>query len=278
MDSYLRPADLATALHALGAARFRVVAGATDYYPQIASARTDERMLDITALPDLRGIERHPTGWRIGCLATWSDVVASPLPPAFDGLKQAARQVGGRQIQNAGTLAGNICNASPAADGVPCLLALDASVELASARGRRILKLADFIQGPRRTALRPDEMLLALHIPEHGGVSRFEKLGARAYLVISIAMVAVWAKLEAGRIAEARIAVGACGPVATRLPELEASLIGQEPTHATIEPHHLTPLRPIDDVRAPATYRRHAAEELIRRTITSLTTSSELAA
>jgi CO/xanthine dehydrogenase FAD-binding subunit len=278
MDRFLRPTDLASALQALGGTRFRVMAGGTDYYPQQATMPRDEPLLDISALPGLSGIERHATGWRIGCLATWSDVIAADLPKAFDGLKQAARQVGGRQIQNAGTLAGNLCNASPAADGVPCLLALDAAVELASLAGRRILPLADFILGPRRIALREDEMVLAIHVPDQGGVACFEKLGVRAYLVISIAMVSAWARLEGGRIAEARVAVGSCGPVAIRLATLEAALVGTRPGDAVVTAEHLTCLRPLDDVRAPAWYRRDAALELVRRALAALAAPLEIAA
>lgn len=278
MDRYLRPTDLAGALQALSGAGFRIVAGGTDHYPQLATTPRDEPMLDISALPGLRAIERHATGWRIGCLASWSDLIAHPLPPAFDGLKHAARQVGGRQIQNAATLAGNLCNASPAADGVPCLLALDASVELASLGGRRILPVADFMLGPRHTALRADELLLAVHVPDHGGVATFEKLGARAYMVISIAMVAAWARLDCGRIVEARVAAGACGPVATRLPELEASLIGVRPHEASVAPAHMAVLRPIDDIRAPAGYRQRAVLELVRRAVAGLTPVQKAAA
>ncbi len=278
MDRFLRPTDLASALQALGGARFRVVAGGTDFYPQQATMPRDEPMLDISGLAGLRAIERHATGWRIGCLATWTDVIAADLPRAFDGLKQAARQVGGRQIQNAGTLAGNLCNASPAADGVPCLLALDASVELASLAGRRILRLADFILAPRRTALREDEMVLAIHVPDHGGVACFEKLGVRAYLVISIAMVSAWARIEDGLIADARVAVGSCGPVAMRLVELERALLGTRPGDLMITPEHVACLRPLDDVRAPAWYRRHAALELVCRALAGLAAPMEIAA
>ena len=92
-------------------------------------------MLDITGLGELRGIARGPGGLRIGACTTWAEIRDAALPPAFDALRAAAAEVGGRQIQNAGTIGGNLCNASPAADGVPPLLALDAEVELASAAG-----------------------------------------------------------------------------------------------------------------------------------------------
>jgi CO/xanthine dehydrogenase FAD-binding subunit len=247
-----------------------VIAGGTDFYPALMAPSPGGRIIDITALPGLRAIARNESGWTIPCLATWSDIAASNLPPCFDALRQAARQVGGVQIQNAGTLVGNLCHASPAADGVPCLLALGASVELASNRGKRTLSLEEFILGPRSTALQANELALAVHVPDRGGVSHFEKLGARAYLVISIVGVAAWLKLERGVIAQARIAVGACGPRATLLPELESSLVGQDCAIAQIAPEYLGRLSPIDDIRAPAAYRRHAARTMIERAVRGL--------
>ncbi len=104
-------------------------------------------ILDITALAGLRGVREEAAAYRIGALTTWSEVLTAPLPGAFDGLKRAAREIGGRQVQNAATLAGNICNASPAADGIPALLALEAEVELSAHDGMRRLPLASFVTG-----------------------------------------------------------------------------------------------------------------------------------
>ncbi len=278
MDGYVRPTTLDAALEALEQRPHSVLAGGTDHYPLRANRSRSETVLDISNIPGLGGIEQQDSGWRIGCLTTWTDIVKATLPPDFLGLKQAARQVGGVQIQNAGTIVGNLCNASPAADGIPCLLALDASIELASARGRRTMRLSDFITGPRQTQLRGDELAIGLHIPARNGIGSFEKLGARAYLVISIAMVSAWARLEDGVISDARIAIGACGPRAILLPELAAALIGQRPADAVINPAHLAALTPIDDIRAPAPYRRSAALELVRRAIANLATPKALAA
>ena len=179
------------------------------------------------------------------------------------------------QIQNAGTVAGNVCNASPAADGVPALLALDAAVETASAAGSRTLPLAEFIAGPRKTALRPGEIVAAIQIPSPRAAahSHFVKLGARKYLVISIAMVAAVVETERNVVQAARVAVGACSPVAARLPALEADLLGLKLDTALgerAESRHLAPLRPIDDVRADARYRLEAALTLVRRTLNEL--------
>jgi CO/xanthine dehydrogenase FAD-binding subunit len=251
-----------------------LLAGGTDHYASRVGELRDEHILDLTAVAALRGIRKERDGWRIGATATWSDVIRARLPPAFDALKQAAREVGGMQIQNAGTVAGNLCNASPAADGVPPLLALEAAVELRSARGARELPLAEFVHGPRRTALQPGELVVAIRVPEPapGTRSRFLKFGARRYLVISIAMVAVALEMRRRIVLSARVAVGACSPVACRLPGLEAALVGTRAVDVAVLPNekHLAELGPIDDVRASAQYRREAALILVRRALHEL--------
>lgn len=274
MGDYLRPLRLEEALEAL-ARPFTVLAGGTDFYPARVGRAVEESILDISGIRALRGISRHSTGWRLGATTTWSDLIEADLPPLFDGLKQAAREVGGRQIQNAGTLAGNLCNASPAADGVPPLLALDAEVELASRVGRRRLPVSHFIAGNRRTMLMPGELLVAVYVPDAGRETRsaFVKLGARRYLVISIVMAAATLEVADRRIVAARIAVGACSAVAQRLPLLEAALAGAPlDRHLAdrVDPAQLVPLTPIDDVRASSIYRRDAARVLLRRLLTEV--------
>jgi len=268
MADYLRPTSLDDALQAL-ARPWTVLAGGTDFYPARVGRAIDENVLDIGGIAILRGIAAEPGGWRLGATTTWSELLEARLPPLFDGLKQAAREVGGRQIQNAGTIAGNLCNASPAADGVPPLLALDAEVELAGRAGTRRLPLASFITGNRRTVLAPGELLVAIRVPRpaRDACSAFLKLGARRYLVISIAMAAATLEIEDGRITTARIAVGACSAVAQRLPALEAALVGAtvDTLAARVEALQLAPLSPIDDVRGSAGYRREAAMTLLRR-------------
>jgi CO/xanthine dehydrogenase FAD-binding subunit len=272
--AYFRPAAVDEALQALAARPLTVLAGGTDHYPARVGRNPEEDILDLTALASLRGISRDGGGWRIGATTTWTDVLEAELPPLFDALKLAAREVGGVQIQNAATVAGNLCNASPAADGVPALLALDAEVELASARGRRSLSLSQFILGPRKTALARDEIVTAMRIPapRHEARSHFLKLGARRYLVISIAMVAIVLETEGRSIRAARIAVGACSPVACRLPLLEKELRGINLAEAprSVRAEHLAALQPIDDVRGSAEYRLDAALVLVKRGLESL--------
>lgn len=274
MGDYLRPSRLDEALEALMRPH-TVLAGGTDFYPARVGRAIDENVLDISGIYALRGISASASGWRLGATTTWSELAEADLPALFDGLKQAAREVGGRQIQNAGTLAGNLCNASPAADGVPPLLALDAEVELAGHAGTRRMPLSQFITGNRRTVLSPGELLVALHVPKpaHAARSAFLKLGARRYLVISIAMAAATVEIEGDRIVAARIAIGACSAVAQRLPALEAALAGvtlDARLGALVTEDHLAPLAPIDDVRGSAGYRRDAVLTLLRRLLTGV--------
>src|SRR5579863_1417383 len=178
MGIYLRPTDLDDALAALAETPLTVLAGGTDFYPARVGRAIADDILDITGLAGLRGVSDAGDYVRIGATTTWSDIVRTPLPAWFDGLRLAAREVGGVQIQNTGTVAGNLCNASPAADGVPVLLSLDAAVELASRRGVRRMPLGDFIAGNRRTARASDELATAVLVPKpaHRAVATFAKL------------------------------------------------------------------------------------------------------
>ena len=328
MSACLRPENLEDALASLSERPHRILAGGTDVYPADAAAvgwgkpgidHPDALpILDVSALDALSGIRRFPDRIEIGALVTWTEAIESDLPAWFDGVRLAAREVGGRQIQNRGTLAGNLCNASPAADGVPALLVLDARVRLQSRGGSRELPLVcnntvsgppaplvrnktvprpstalagapaiprqrspleGFITGNRRTRLRPDELMTAIVIPSPAADARstFLKLGARRYLVISIAMVAACLELKEGRIRDARVAVGACSEVAQRLKGLEARLQGVPAAEAPdmVRDEDFASLSPMDDVRASASYRRHGARVLVHRALDALTCSEE---
>jgi CO/xanthine dehydrogenase FAD-binding subunit len=257
---------------ALASSHAQILAGGTDFFPALGERVPQGDVVDITSLCELRGISWEREYVRIGGLTTWTEIIRNPLPRCFNALKAAAREIGSVQIQNRGTVAGNLCNASPAADGVPPLLALDAQVELVSYAGSRRVPLSQFITGNRKTQRRSNELLAAVLVPRNveNAASAFLKLGARKYLVISISMVAAVLAIEAGRITEARIAVGSCSAVARRLFQLEAELAGQAADHnlgTLVRPDHLTTLSPIDDVRATAGYRRDASLTLVRRAI-----------
>jgi CO/xanthine dehydrogenase FAD-binding subunit len=273
VSNYLKPRTLDEAVSLLAGSDAQILSGGTDFYPALGEKLPQGTIVDVSALRELRGISISADHIRIGGLTTWTEVIRAPLPRCFDALKAAAREVGSVQIQNRGTVAGNLCNASPAADGVPPLLVLDAVVELISAAGRRQMPLAEFIVGNRKTLRRPDEVLSGILVPRtaEDASSVFLKLGARRYLVISISMVAALIQRDdVGRIAEARLAVGSCSARARRLRDLEKNLaglpcapgIGDRVTEA-----HLSSLSPIDDVRATAEYRRDASRILVRRAL-----------
>ncbi|MEM7749164.1 MAG: FAD binding domain-containing protein [Pseudomonadota bacterium] len=272
---YFRPVDLASALDWLAANDARIAAGCTDLLASTSAQRLSGNVLDVTAIGELRGISRNDEHWRFGATTTWTDVIEADLPPAFDSLKLAAREVGSQQIQHAGTLAGNLCNASPAADGVPCWLTLDAQVEIVSNADTRRLPLGAFITGPRKTELARSELVSAILVPHRScrGRSTFLKLGARKYLVISIAMVAVRLAVENGIIVDSAISVGSCSAVAARLSALENSLAGQSLNEIDLPDLGMLiqdDIDPIHDLRSDANARSNAAIELVQRCIASL--------
>jgi CO/xanthine dehydrogenase FAD-binding subunit len=270
---YLRPKTLHDAVSVLASSGGKILAGGTDFYPALGERLPQGDVVDITDIREIRGISLEAEHVRIGGLTTWTEIVRAPLPRCFDALKAAAREIGSVQIQNRGTVAGNLCNASPAADGVPPLLVLEAEVELISPSGERRMPLGEFITGNRKTLRRADEILAAVLVPRHmeDAASAFLKLGTRRYLVISISMVAAVLRIdESMTVTEARVAVGSCSAAARRLVELEKDLVGHAADSqlgATVRAEHLALLSPVDDVRATADYRRDASLTLVRRAL-----------
>ncbi len=268
---YHQPTTLAEALQLAAEKPCLMLSGGTDVFPAHAAKQISAPVLDLSRVEGFRRIEETADEWLIAAGATWTDVVEAKLPPAFNALQQAARDVGSIQIQNRASIIGNLCNASPAADGAPPLMVLDAEITLATRFTTRRLALDQFILGNRRTARGSDEIAVSLHMPKSSvnGRSVFLKLGARKYLVISIAMVAARVVVDAGgRISDCAVAVGSCAPVAKRLRRLEQSLIGaQAAAPVTITNAMLDGLSPIDDVRATAAYRLSAVKELVARAL-----------
>lgn len=270
---YFRPRTLEEAVHTLANHGGTILSGGTDFFPSLGERPAPSPIVDISGIAHLRGVSIDEDFVRIGGCTTWTDIIRTPLPRCFDALKSAAREVGSVQIQNRGTVAGNLCNASPAADGAPPLLTLDAQVELVSAAGIRRLPLTEFIVGNRKTQRHPDEMLSAVLVPRtlDDARSAFLKLGARRYLVISIAMVAAIVQTDtSGHIEVARVAVGSCSVAARRLLDLERDLVGVSVKRgwtSRVLPEHLRNLSPIDDIRATAAYRQDAGLTLVRRTL-----------
>lgn len=270
---HILPENLSSALASMEMPA-KVIAGCTDFYPSLENGHVPDRIVDVSKVGEMVGISKTTPGWRIGGSTTWTEIIDHPLPAAFDGLKAAGREVGSIQIQNSGTIAGNICNASPAADGIPPLLTLDAMVEVQSANSTRLLNLEDFVVGPREIDLGANELVTAIWVPEarNNTVGSFLKLGRRKYLVISIAMVAVTLSISPrGLIEFMNIAVGSCSPVARRMPVLEKKLTGLGARDLLddilVGVEDLTGLAPITDIRGTSEYRQSAVRELCQSAI-----------
>lgn len=269
--------SLAVALDLMNQSDSGLLAGGTDYYPGLADAAPDPSLLNIFNIEGLDQITLVDGQWRIGAAVTWTDLIQAELPLGFNCLKQAGREVGSIQIQNAASLVGNLCNASPAADGVPALLALGATVELSSVDGVRELALSDFITGVRQTDRRKNELVTAILVPDINAQdnTEFSKLGSRTYLVISIVMCSSRIRVDASNtVTDAAVAVGACSPVACRLPAVEHVLIGKkcnpQELSACLMPEHFESLSPISDVRATADYRLQVSRTVVRRQIAQI--------
>jgi CO/xanthine dehydrogenase FAD-binding subunit len=270
---YYRPENINDAITTLSKGELTIAAGCTDLFPKTQEDCLGRNILDISAIKSLKSITIEKEFRRIGSGVTWTDLENEELPNCYEMLKECSLQVGSRQIQNLGTIGGNLCNASPAADGVPCLLSLDASVELISTNGKRILKLDDFIKGSRNTELKKNEILSAILIPQktERGHSSFVKLGARKYLVISIAMVACKINLDGDIISDIAISIGSCSAVARRLGELENTLIGKnvnsDLTQYIYNFDYKNHISPINDIRGTDAYRLEVAKVLVKNSI-----------
>jgi carbon-monoxide dehydrogenase medium subunit len=252
----------------------RFLAGGTDLIIQMRRGRLAPR--HVVSLRRVPGLDTIAVNGRVtlGAAVTHRALERSPhFHGALRALVEGAEVIGGHQVRNVGTVGGNIVNASPAADLVPVLLALDASVTCAGAAGERTLPLADFLLGPGRTARRPDELLTAVHFeaPAPRTATAFLKAGRRRAMEISVACVAVRLALDAdGRCAAAAIALGAVAPTAVRAPAAGAALGGRALDPAALRDagrEAAAACAPIDDVRASARYRRLLVETLVPRAI-----------
>lgn len=236
------------------------IAGATDLYVALNFGTLAPRQfLDIWDLDELRTISVHDDKLVIGALTSYSSLIRSQIvAERLPMLVQASKLVGGVQIQNRGTLGGNIANGSPAADGVPVLSAADAAVVLGSLDGERRIPINSFYTGYRATVMRPDELIVSIEIPRVDGKQWFRKVGTRAAQAISkIVMAAV-------RAPSPRIALGSVAPTVIRARMTEQALASGAPIEeaAGILGRELNP---IDDVRSTAEYRRRVSMNLLRR-------------
>lgn len=246
------------------------IAGCTDWMVRDPDQRLDTPpLLDLLRIDELRGISSENEGMRIGATTSFSQLRRSTeLCERYPILAEAAAQIGGRQIQNRGTLGGNIVNASPAGDSLPVLLALDAQLELASSQGSRRLPYCEFHTGYRETALKSGELLVAIHLPAPPPFQRFRKVGTRRAQAISKVVVALCANDEGRAWSQVRMAAGSVAPTPVRLRATEMTLEGSarrsETVQAAVEAAQ-GEVQPIDDVRSSAHYRRWVLGRVLRR-------------
>ncbi len=274
------PHRLAEALDAMADGRTRPIAGGTDLMVALTGelGEPPERIVDLWGLDELRGIAVGSDGIVLGALTTYTEIRRSALcREHLPGLVEAAATIGAAQIQNRGTLGGNIANASPAGDTLPVLLALDASFALVSARGERTVPASEFWTGYRTTALAPDELVARIHVPfAPGREVRFRKVGTRrAQSISKVVMAVAWsdgagASAQAHEWRDVRVAVGSVAATTVRATATEAAIEGRAPNPETADLAAETlagELHPIDDVRSTAEYRRVVAARVLHRII-----------
>ena len=235
------------------------IAGCTDVFVSLEfGGKPGTDYLDVTPLKSLARIAMAGDTLSIGALATWSDVQRSRLVRTrLPMLVDAAREVGGAQIQNRGTVGGNLVNASPAGDSLPVFAVADASVVLASAEGERRVAFNDFYTGYRKTVRRADELVIAVEVPPLAGRQCFRKVGTRAAQAIS---KIVFAGLGGPR---PRLALGSVSPTVVRLRQTEAALAAGAGIDAALAALQLE-IHPIDDLRSTAEYRHEVSANLVR--------------
>jgi CO/xanthine dehydrogenase FAD-binding subunit len=236
----------------------RPIAGGTDLMVALNAERErPAALIDLGRVPELRGWRYEGDELALGAALTYTEAAAGEVASALPALAAASRTVGSPQIRNRGTIGGNLGTASPAGDSLPPLLVEDARIELAAASGRRTLPLGEFLVGPKRNALAGDELVVAIRVRPSRAPQTFMKVGPRNAMVISICSLALSADRERG---ELRAAFGSAGPVVglVTAPFDEAESFAEQVVAA---------VRPIDDVRGTAAYRRHALGVLTRRAL-----------
>jgi xanthine dehydrogenase small subunit len=254
-----------------------LTAGCTDLMVRPPEAlHRMEKVLDLLAIPELRGVRQVEGGLEIGATTTFTEIRRSPAVRAsFPALAEAAGWIGGWQIQNRATLGGNMANASPAGDSLPVLLVLDATVIVAGLGGRREVSYASFHTGYRKTALQPGEIVASIRLPAPapGTVQAFRKVGTREAQSISKVVIAMTGRMEDGRIADLRLAAGSVAATPVRLRSAEEAVRRMPPgpeAAGRAGRAAADAVSPIDDVRSTADYRRFALERVVRRMVLGL--------
>ena len=234
------------------------IEGGTDVMVELNFDRArPEALLNLNEVGDLKGWSRENGGLRLGAALTYADTLEEPLRDELPALAEASRTVGSPQIRNRGTIGGNLGTASPAGDALPPLLVERAEVEVASRRGGRRIPLHEFLVGPKRNALEPDELIVAVYVTPSGAQQTFMKIGPRNAMVIAVCSLALAADRERD---ELRASFGSAGPVpgVVAAPLADRQSFPEQVAEAA---------SPIDDVRGTAAYRRHALRVLTKRAL-----------
>jgi len=251
------------------------IAGGTDVMVALElGAVNPTAFINLWGIQELSQIRVDETGSiAIGALATYRTISSSPsVQNAAPILVEASKTVGAKQIQNRGTLAGNIANASPAGDTLPVLMALDAEVEVASsARGTRRIPLAELYTGYRQLKMADDELITWVHLPPRHphDLTHFRKVGTRLAQAISKVVMGIRLRMDGGVVQEARVALGSVAPVPVRCRHVENALVGQS-INADLAQLISTDIAPIDDIRSTKVYRNGTAQRILKSALTHL--------
>jgi CO/xanthine dehydrogenase FAD-binding subunit len=258
-----------------------VLAGGTDLMVEVNDGRrAPAHVVAVGRIPELLGVRVEGDDLVIGAAVTHAELTRDPVAALAPALAYAARTVGSPQIQNAGTIGGNLATASPAGDTLPVLVALGARVEIAGPAGHRTVGIAEFFVGAKRSALQPGELVFAVHVPVRRGPQDYLKVGVRNAMVIAVASLAIAVDLDARAVG---IGLGSVGPTPLPAPDACAWIAAraQWADHGvTVAPGDVAEFatrvsdaaRPIDDHRSTAAYRRHAIGVLARRALERCTT------
>jgi CO/xanthine dehydrogenase FAD-binding subunit len=275
---YVAAKDIGHAVAALAehGAKAKILAGGTDLLVELKHAvHNPQVIIDVSRLRQLKTIAVGDDGLHIGALATHGDIMASPIiRDMFPALVDAARSIGAVQTRNLGTLGGNLITCVPSMDSGPTLMALEATLTVANASGQRQMPLAELFVGPRKTSLKPGDLLVDIVIPKENlnKPAGFEKFGLRKGQALALVNAAAAFFIDKGKFSAPRISLGAVAPVVIRAPKAEAYLEGRAINpEAMAEAGRIasTEAKPISDFRASADYRRDLIAVLVKRALTS---------
>jgi len=279
MHDLVAPGSLGAVLNLLAAEPgvWTPIAGGTELMVAFSAGRLNaQKLVSLWGISDLRSIETKPESVAIGAAATFLDLRRDAVIAAdFPLLARAASWIGSIANQSRATLGGNLVNGSPAADSSPALFAYDAEIEMISARGRRRVPYSEFHTGYKRNVLAPDELLYAIHLPRRFARHRqyLRKVGTRRAMAIAKVALGATALLEENVVREIRIGAASLAPYPVRLVGTEAALLGNSITRETLQAARsalLAEIKPIDDIRSTAQYRRRVAVNLLEELLLEL--------